>query len=216
MTHGERGGSFVATPSSFFVVLTHHQHLTLGKTVMSNNVSNNNSFAAAFTGTLEKDFQTYLSALVDWAEFASQMETSNGQSKVTARLEYSLQNKCNGVWADLYGNTTDTSFIPDSNTQMDQRTRFCARLNLAFWENRALTYRAEHPYVDKKSPEYSSVEAANDREWTNILINKKEPMLNYNRLVTEYRMIVGMYELVTGKEYVYVPYNATATAQTKT
>lgn len=182
---------------------------------MSNNVSNNNSFAAAFTGELEINFNKYLSALVDWAEFASQMETQNGQSKVTARLEYSLQNKCNGVWADLYGNTTDVSFIPDTNTQMDQRTRFCARLNLAYWENRALSYRADHAYVDKKSPEYSAIESANDTEWTNILINKKESALNYNRLVTEFHMTSAMYELVTGKGYVYVPYNAAAKAQAK-
>lgn len=175
---------------------------------MSNNASANNSFAAAFTSDLEKNFQRHLSALVDWAEFASQMETQNGQSKVTARLEYSLQNECNGVWADLYGNTVDTSFIPDTNTQMDQRTRFCARLNLAYWEDRRNKYRAEHTYVDKKSPDYSAVEAANDLEWGNIIVNLRESMLNYNRLVTKFAMVVGMYELVTGKAYQYVPYNA--------
>ena len=182
---------------------------------MSNNVSNNNSFAAAFTSELEKNFQTYVSALVDWAEFASQMETQNGQSKVTARLEYSLQNKCSGVWADLYGNTSDVSFIPDTNTQMDQRTRFCARLNLAYWENRALDYRSKNPHVDKKAPEYSAVEAANDLEWGTILVNKKESALNYNRLVTEFNMVRSQYELVTGKEFVYQPYNASAKAASK-
>lgn len=176
---------------------------------MSNNASANNSFAAAFTGELEKNFQKYLSALVDWAEFASQMETQNGQSKVTARLEYSLQNECNGVWADLYGNTTDTSFIPEANTQIDQRTRFCARLNLAYWEDRRNKYRAEHTYVDKKSPDYSAVDAANDTDWTNIIVNLRESMLNYNRLVTKFNMTSAMYELVTGKAYQYVPYTST-------
>lgn len=183
---------------------------------MSNdNVSSNNSFAAAFTGELAKNFETYLSALVDWAEFASQMETQNGQSKVTARLEYSLQNKCSGVWADLYGNTTDVSFIPDKDTQMDQRTRFCARLNLAYWENRAIEYRANNPHVDKKHDQYSAVDAANDIEWANILVNKREAMLNYNRLVTEYNMVVSMYELVTGAAFVYKPYTTVNKAVAK-
>ncbi len=93
---------------------------------MSNNASNNNSFAAAFTSDLEQHFSKYISALVDWAEFASQMETQNGVSKVTARLEYELSNRCNGIWAALYGNTTDVTFIPDRNTEMDQRTRLRA------------------------------------------------------------------------------------------
>lgn len=177
---------------------------------MSQNASNNNSFAAAFTNQLEKDFATYISSLVDWAEFASQMETSNGQSKVTARLEYSLNNKCSGVWTRLYGNTTDTSFIPDKNTHMDQATRFCARLNLAYWENRRNEYRAANPHVDKKAPEYSSVEAANDLEWVNIIVNFKEALLHYNMLVTEFRMFVNMYELVTGAEFVYKPYTEKA------
>lgn len=179
---------------------------------MTSNVSANNSFAAAFTSELEQNFQKYISALVDWAEFASQMETQNGQSKVTSRLEYSLQNKCSGIWADLYGNTTDTSFIPDRDTQMDQRTRFCARLNLAYWENRRNDYRAKNPHVDKKAPEYASVEAANDMEWMNIIVNFRESLLNYNRLVAEFHMVVGQYELVTGKAFVYQPYTEKAKA----
>jgi hypothetical protein len=173
---------------------------------MTSNASASNSFAAAFTGQLEKDFATYISALVDWAEFASQMETQNGVSKVTARIEYELQNRCNGIWAALYGNTTDVTFIPDRNTELDQRTRFCARLNLAYWESRRNDYRAKNPHVDKTKPEYSSTEAANDLEWVNIIVSFKEAMLNYNRLVTEFRMVTNMYELVTGKEFTYIPY----------
>jgi hypothetical protein len=173
---------------------------------MSNNASNNNSFAASFTGQLEKDFTKYISALVDWAEFASQMETANGSSKVTARIEYELQNRCNGIWAALYGNTTDVSFIPDRNTELDQRTRFCARLNTAYWETRRNEYRAANPHVDKAKPEYSSVEAANDMEWLNIIVSMKEAILNYNRLVAEFHMVSNMYELVTGNAFEYVPY----------
>jgi hypothetical protein len=173
---------------------------------MSNNASNNNSFAAAFTSDLEQHFAKYISALVDWAEFASQMETQNGVSKVTARLEYELSNRCNGIWAALYGNTTDVTFIPDRNTEMDQRTRFCARLNVQYWESRRNDYRAKNPHVDKAKPEYSSTEAANDMEWLNIIVSFKEALLNYNRLVAEYHMVKSQYELVTGSEYVYVPY----------
>lgn len=181
---------------------------------MSNNASANNSFAAAFTGQLEKDFQKYLSALVDHAEFACQMETQNGVNKVSARMEYELQNECNGIWAALYGNTTDTSFIPDRNTELDQRTRFCARLNVAYWETRRNDYRAKNPYVDKAKPEYSSVEAANDLEWCNIVVNLQESILNYNRLVTKFHMLSNMYELVTGKQYTYIPYEVKPRAAT--
>lgn len=173
---------------------------------MSNNASANNSLAAAFTGQMEKDFAKHISALVDWAEFAAGMETQNGVSKVSARMEYELQNECNGLWAALYGNTTDTSFIPDRNTELDQRTRFCARLNVQYWETRRNDYRAKNPHVDKKAPEYSSTEAANDMEWCNIVVSLQEAILNYNRLVTKFAMIRNQYELITGKAYEYIPY----------
>jgi len=178
------------------------------------NVSNANSFAAAFTGQLEKDFAKYLTALVDHAEFASQMETNNGVNKVSARMEYELQNECNGIWASLYGNTKDTQFIPDKNTELDQRTRFCARLNVNYWETRRNDYRAKNPQVDKSKPEYSSQEAANDLEWCNIVVNLKEATLNYNRLVTKFNMLKNMYETVTGAAYVYVPYDVKVKAAT--
>lgn len=173
---------------------------------MSNNVSANNSFAAAFTGQLEKDTAKYHSALVDWAEFASQMETSNGTSKITARLEYRAQNETSGAWTALYGNTTDTQFVPTNSDSLDRATRYCARLNLMYQETRRNNYRAENPHVDKTKPEYSSVEAANDLTWANILVDFREALLHYNLCVAKFNMARNFYEQITGKEFVYVPY----------
>lgn len=181
---------------------------------MSNNVSSNNSFAATVLAQLESDFTTYISAFADWAEFASQMETQNGQNKVTARIEYSLKNECSGVWAELYGNTTDTQFIPDKNTEIDQRTRFCARLNTMYWQDRKDSFLARNPNLDPEAPEYNEMDAASDMELLNILVSLEEAQLNHNRLLAKFQMARNIYETVTGKEFVYEPYTVAAKAAT--
>lgn len=172
----------------------------------NNNVSANNSFAAQLTSIMEKGFAKELSATIDWAEFASQMETQNGVNKVVARMEYETNNECSNVWAALYGNTTDTQFIPDKNTEMDQRTRFCARLNVNYWETRRNTYRAENSYVDNKSPEFSATDAAGDMEWANILVNLREAVLNYNRLVCKFSRLRETFEFMTDTPFVFKTY----------
>lgn len=172
----------------------------------NNNVSANNSFAATVLAKFESDFSKFISAFADWAEFASQMETNNGQSKVTARLEYSLNNECSGVWAELYGNTTDTQFIPDRNTEMDNRTRFCARLNLAYWEDRKASYLDKNPNLDPTAQEYNEMDAMADMELLNILVSLQEASLNFNRLLTKFNMLRNMYEHITGAEFIYKPY----------
>ena len=179
---------------------------------MSNNVSANNSFAATVLLKLESDFTTFISAFADWAEFASQMETNNGQSKVTARLEYSLNNECSGIWAELYGNTTDVQFIPDKNTELDQRTRFCARLNTMYWADRKDVFLTNNPNLDPSAPEYNEMDAASDMELLNILVSFEEAQLNYNRLLAKFNMAKNLYETVTGAEFIYKPYTVTAKA----
>ena len=177
---------------------------------MSNdNVSANNSFAASVLAKYESDFTTFICAFADWAEFASQMETNNGQSKITARIEYSLNNECSGVWAELYGNTTDVQFIPDKNTELDQRTRFCARLNTMYWQQRKDEYLDKHPNVDSTASEYNEMDAASDMELLNILVSLEEAQLNFNRLRAKFNMAKNMYETVTGAEFVYKPYTVT-------
>lgn len=174
---------------------------------MTNNASANNSFAAVVLSQLESDFAKYISAFADWAEFASQMETNNGQNKITARLEYSLNNECSGIWAELYGNTTDTQFIPDRNTELDQRTRFCARLNVMYWQDRKDVFLDRNPNLDPAAAEYNEMDAANDLELMNILVSLEEAQLNYNRLNAKLAMARNIYETVTGKEFVFQPYN---------
>lgn len=183
---------------------------------MSNNVSANNSFATQVLAKLDSDFTTYISAFADWAEFASQMETNNGQSKVTARLEYSLNNECSGIWAELYGNTTDVQFIPDKNTELDQRTRFCARLNTMYWQDRKDQFLAKNPNLDPSAPEYNSQDAASDMELLNIIVSLEEAQLNYNRLLAKFNMARNVYEAVTGAEFIYKPYTVTAKTNTTT
>lgn len=181
---------------------------------MSNNVSANNSFAGSVIAKLESDFAKYISAYTDWAAFASQMETQNGQSKVTARTEYALNNECSGIWAELYGNTTDTQFIPEKNAELDQRTRFCARLNTMYWQQRRDEYLDKHPNVDSTAPEYNEMEAASDIELLNIIVSLEEAQLNFNRLLAKFHMAKNHYELVTGAEFVYKPYTVTNRAST--
>lgn len=173
---------------------------------MTSNTSANNSFAATVLAQLEKDFQVYISAFADWAEFASQMETQNGASKISARTEYELNNECSNVWAALYGNTTDTQFIPDKNTEMDQRTRFCARLNMNYWQDRLTTFYANNPHLDPRADEYNEMDAATDMELMNIIVSLEEASRNHERLRTKLNMIRNMYETITGAEFVYKPY----------
>lgn len=182
---------------------------------MSNTApSANNSFAASVLAKFESDFSSYISAFADWAEFASQMETNNGQSKVTARLEYSLNNECSGIWAELYGNTTDTQFIPDRNSELDQRTRFCARLNVMYWEQRYAEYLDKNPTMDPTADEYNEQDAASDMELLNIIVSMNEAQLNHARLLAKFNMARNLYETITGAEFVYKPYTVTAKAAT--
>lgn len=181
---------------------------------MSSSASANNSFAGSVLAQFEKNFTKYIEAFADWAEFASQMETNNGQSKVTARLEYSLNNECSGVWAELYGNTTDTQFIPDRNSEIDPRTRFCARLNVMYWAERKDNYLDKHPNLDPAAAEYNEMDASSDMELLNIIVSLEEAQLNYNRLITKFHMVREMYETITGAEFVYKPYTVTAKAAT--
>lgn len=181
---------------------------------MSNNVSANNSFAASVLAKYEADFTSFISAFTDWAEFAAQMETNNGQSKITARLEYSLNNECSGVWTELYGNTTDTQFIPDKNTEMDRSIRFCARLNVMYWEQRYAEYVAKNPTMDPQADEYNEQDAASDMELLNIIVSMNEAQLNHARLLAKFNMVKNLYETITGAEFVYKPYTVTAKAAT--
>jgi len=180
------------------------------------NVSANNSFAASVLKQVESDFAKYISAFADWAELASQMETTNGQSKIVARTEYELNNECSNIWAALYGNTIDVKFTPDKNTEMDQRTRFCARLNLAYWENRKSEFYDRNPNLDPTAPEYNEMDAASDMELMNLLVNLEEAALNHERLRTKFNMIRGMYETITGAEFIYKPYTVSQKASTST
>lgn len=181
---------------------------------MSNNVSAANSFAATVIAQMEEDFQRYISAFAEWAAFASQMETKDGTNKIVARTEYELNNECSNIWAALYGNTTDTKFIPDRNSEVDNRTRYCARLNLAYWEDRKDQYLTNNPNLDPSSPEYNELDAANDMELLNILVALEEAMLNHNRLLAAFTMKRNAYETITGAEFVYKPYTVTAKAAT--
>lgn len=165
-----------------------------------------NSAVASLTSILEAGQAKAHEAFMEWVDFASQMETSNGSSKVTARLEYEVTNRLNGVYVALYGNTLDLTTIPEKDARIPSNLRFCARLNIAYWEDRYATYIKDNPQVDKKHDEYNEVEATNDLAYINILVSKQEAWLNYKRLMAEFNGLKSFYEALTGAEYVYIPY----------
>lgn len=201
----ESGG--LSPPESFFCKCLIINSIKPIEVIMSNdNVSANNLFAATVLAQLEADFQTYISAFADWAAFASQMETREGSNKIVARTEYELNNECSNTWAALYGNTTDTKFIPDRNTEIDNRTRFCARLNVAYWEDRKAQYLDKNPNLDPQAPEYNEMDATADMELLNIYVSLEEAVLNFNRLLAKFHMVRNMYETVTGAAFEYKPY----------
>lgn len=174
--------------------------------VATSSVSAANSAAASLVKIMEDSQTKIMNAFVEWADFAIQMETSNGSSKVTARLEYEITNRINGVYVALYGNTLDLTSIPEKDARIPSNLRFCARLNIAYWEDRYATYLKDNPQVDKKHDEYSEVHATNDLAFINILVSKQEAWLNYKRLMAEFNGLKDFYEALTGVAYVYVPY----------
>lgn len=165
-----------------------------------------NSAAATLIGILEEEQGKAHEAFVEWADFAIQMETSNGSSKVTARLEYETTNTLNGLYVALYGNTLDLTSIPEKDARIPSTLRFCARLNIAYWEDRYATYLKDNPQVDKKHDEYNEVAATNDLNFINILVSKQEAWLNYKRLLAKFNGYKRFYEILTSTAYVYVPY----------
>lgn len=174
--------------------------------VATNSVSAANSAAASLVSIFENAQKKSMEAFVNWADFAIQMETQNGSSKVTARLEYEITNRLNGVYVALYGNTLDLTSIPEKDARIPSTLRFCARLNIAYWEDRYATYLKDNPQVDKKHDEYSEVHATNDLAFINILVSKEEAWLNYKRLMADFNGLKEIYEALTGVAYVYVPY----------
>jgi hypothetical protein len=141
------------------------------------------------------------------------METNNGVNKCVARYEYEYNNEASNIWSALYGNTTDTKFIPDKGTELDNRTRFCARLNVAYWEERIINYRINNPQVDPYAQEYNELEAANDLENSNLVVNYNEAMLNFNRLLAKFDRLRKTYEFMTDSAFAYKPYNVTVKKQ---
>lgn len=178
---------------------------------MSNdNVSANNSFAAQLLSIIHDGMEKELSALADWATFASQMETRNGVNKVTARMEYEINNEASNIWAALYGNTTDVQFIPAKGAELDDRTRFCARLNTMYWQDRVDAYRINNPQVDPSAPEYNEEAAMDDLEYSNLLVNFNEAQLNYNRLLAKFSRLRDTFEFMTDSAFTFKPYAVTS------
>lgn len=175
--------------------------------ILSNTASptKNNTAAASFAAMWEKAEAIWQSGLADWLTFATQMETRDGSSMIARRLEFHITNELNSVHRTLFGNNTDTTFIPADDARIPRGTRFCARLNLNYQENAKAKYLADHPECDKASLDYDPITAGNDLNWVQRLIDHKEALLNYNMWLAAYQAWKMRYEAVTGKEFVYVP-----------
>jgi hypothetical protein len=169
--------------------------------------------AAQVSAILDENHKTYSEAFTNWASWAGDMEVRDGSSKITQRMEFEITNELNGVHVRLYGNTTDKTKIPEEKENISRELRFCARLNVAYWENRKAQYLNDNPEVDRGSVEYNEDIAMNDLNWANILVPHQEALLNFNRLLVQYNGLVKLYETITDTEYVYVPYKVRDQAQ---
>lgn len=191
-----------------------------------------NSFAASLLGEFEADMQNWLSAFADHAEFASQMVTNTGGNKFTSRTQYGLKNIVNGIYVELFGNEPIPDHIaeqrdPNAKLRMymqymeniplqnkyenERNTRWAARLNVMYHENRRDVFLHNNPFCDKKHDEYSEVEAANNLEWNDIKADLHEARLNKRRIEAAYKMWKGLFEKISGEEYLFQPWNPTST-----
>lgn len=198
---------------------------------LTNTPSKSSSFAASLLGEFEADFSNFLSAFADHAEFASQMVTNTGGNKFTSRTQYDLKNIANGYYAQLYGNEPIPAEIEqqrDPNTKLrmymkwleniplqdrygnDKNTRWAARLNVMYHENRRDVFLHNNPFCDKKHDEYSEVEAANNLEWGDIKADLHEARLNKRRIEAAFKMWKNLFEKISGEEYLFQPWSPTS------
>lgn len=196
---------------------------------LTNTPSKASSGVARLINTMVDGFANYIQSASDHMDIASQMTTKNGSSQLITRREYRWQNLCSGAWADLYGNTTDVNLPADKVEKGDTRTLFCARLNLAYWENRRaqfydstpilneqgefVGYRG-HPECDPRSSVYDEMAAINNIEHTNLLASLEEAKANHAECLAYFSWTKSVYEELTGKAFVYQPYTNRSSAKT--
>lgn len=201
---------------------------------MESNLTNKptaaNSFAAGLTAKLDADHAKWQSAHIDHAEFASQMETQYGGNKFVSRRQYRIKNIVNGAYVEMYGNEPIPPHIAqqkDKNAQLrmymrwleqlplqdkygnEKNTRFCARLNLAYHEQRRAAFLKDNPHCDKRHDEYNSVAAAENMTWNNIKVDHAEALKNFNEILAWYTMWKNYFEHLTGEEYLFQPWTVT-------
>lgn len=198
---------------------------------MESNLTNKptaaNTFAASLLGKLEKAISTWLSKFADHAAFASQMETQYGTNKVVSRRQYRIKNIVNGAYVELYGNEPIPAEIAqqkDKNAQLrmymryleqiplqerygnEKNTRFAARLNLMYQEQRLAQYMKDNPHCDRKSSEYDETAASENMTFANILVEVHEARLNHAEILAWYHQWKDFYEHLTGEEYLFQPW----------
>ena len=192
---------------------------------LESNLNNNPSQASKFGGVLlanmAKRFQKYLEAAAEHVHIAAQMSTRNGSNKLVSRREYRWRNIASGSWCDLYGNTVDTQLPIEKVEKDDDRTRFCARLNLAWEENALQKFYSEvpimnsqgefiafegHPECNPDSEFFNEQEAINNIEHQNLLTRLEEARANYAECLEFFKFAIGTYEELTGTAFRYVPY----------
>lgn len=194
---------------------------------LTNKPSAANTFAAGLIGKLEKSINTWLSKFVDHAFFASQMETMNGANKVVSRRQYRFKNIVNGAYVELYGNEPIPAHIAsqkDKSAQLrmymrwleqiplqekygnERNTRFCARLNLSYQEQRMATFLAQNPHCDRKSGEWNEQAAGEDMTYNNLKVDLHEARLNFAEALAWFTQWKDFYEHLTGEEYLFQPW----------
>jgi hypothetical protein len=187
------------------------------------------TYGGALMALLEDHDFRVLSATADWLDIATQMKTQDGTPKVVARWLFSVESDCKLWHQQLYGNRGIYEFdkqgelvygdngpitrSPTPDEMKDQGVRFCASENLKYQEARFFAYD-EDPDTHvvtltltnpDGSVQTSQVEA-DDLVYAGITFDYIEALKNLARVKACYDRSVALYEALTGKTFIYKPF----------
>lgn len=182
------------------------------------------SGAAALLKLVSDNDTEVQDALADWLDFAIQMDPDeNGKTQVQRRLEYKYFQRAQQAWIALNGNRT-VQQIQSGEKVVSRTVDFCAKNNLAYWENRWETVKVQQVRVDEEYGDHA--ERARAESGMQLGINDgttdmtpeqmltrvrlEEARLNWALCKAEFEAAKSMYEAITSTPYVYQPFTERA------
>lgn len=200
------------------------------------------SLTNALTVALVDGFENWTKRLQDFADFAVLVENNDGSSQINRRLEFPINQKCQQAHIALFGNRSAEEIEKGEGTER-RSARFCASLNLAYWERRwfgdnTLADTGGHmqvaEYVDPSSGEIIRNTATGgnatyapgfvnepDGQWgaspekQSCMIRFTCAKKNYAMVRAEYDLWTSVYTVLTDKAFEYVPYQEKTTVAPK-